>query len=532
MDQLMKTGPFAALSKLWSELTSAQRVVVAAFVLFSTVALIVVMMFATKTKTAVLFSGLESEDAGAIVQKLSEEKVPYKLSNDGGTIEVPANKVYDMRLKMATLGLPQGSNVGFELFDKQSFGMTEFTEKLNYQRAIQGELTRTISQLAPVLAARVHIVLPQDKVFQSDQQPTTASVVLRLRRGEPLGDEQVAGIVHLVASAVEGLKAENITIVDTQGNVLSEAVAGAGGGGGLLTGNQSKLKRQYETELSQNLQTMLAKIVGPDKAVVRVSADMSFDQEQTKAEYVDPVKVGGQVGVAVSQDTKRESYKGSVIPPNGVPGGGRGPNDEYTLEQTTNQYQVTKRTVETVTAPGKIKRLSVAVLVDDTIDRAKVASIQAAVSAAAGADNRRGDLVTVQRVAFDTASQKAVADEMASESNREMIMSLVKNGVGVILLIGFLFFLKSIVRGIKVQTSPVPRASSVEASEPLSVAPLPNPAELIRTAHENQYGPPAPETKEEEPWSTATLADKIPPEVAHSSPEDLARLVKQWMQDG
>jgi len=188
---------------------------------------------------AVLFSGLAQEDAGAIVQKLSEQKVPYQLSADGTTIEVPQNKVDDMRLQLATQGLPQGGSVGFELFDKSNCGMTEFSEKVTYQRAITGTLTRTLCHLAPVMDAKVLLSMPEQKLYASDQEPAKASVVLKLRRGMPLSDEQVGGVVHLVSSAVEGLTRTNVTVLDTDGNVLSEGPGSQGGG--LMTANPSKM---------------------------------------------------------------------------------------------------------------------------------------------------------------------------------------------------------------------------------------------------------------------------------------------------
>ncbi len=360
MDQLSNFGPFAALSKLWNELSATQRVVVLAFAAVSLVTVIVIGMAASRPRMGVLFSGLEAADAGAIVQKLSEQKVPYQLSADGGTIEVPADKVYDLRLQMATQGLPQGGSVGFELFDKQSFGMTEFTERLNYQRAIQGELTRTICQLAPVVSARVHLAMPEDKLYSSEQDPATASVVLKLRRGMPLSDDQVGGIVHLVASAVEGLKPSNVNVIDSDGNVLSEAMAGSGDGDGLLTTNQSKQKRQYENELAQNIQSMLVPIVGPDNAVVRVSADMSFDRRETKSESYQPASSNssGSQGVLLTEEKKTETYNGGVVPPNGVPGvkiKAASPNDSYSQTESNSQYQVTKKIEDVVSAPGQVQ---------------------------------------------------------------------------------------------------------------------------------------------------------------------------------
>ncbi|MCE5198755.1 MAG: flagellar basal-body MS-ring/collar protein FliF [Armatimonadota bacterium] len=533
MDQIANIGPFAALIKLWNQLNPTQRVVVTAFAALSVVLMIFVGMAATKPRMSVLFSGLGQEDAGAIVQKLSEQKVPYKLSGDGSTVEVPENKVYDLRLQMATQGLPQGGNVGFELFDKTNFGMTEFTEKLNYQRAIQGELTRTICQLAPVMNARVHIAMPEEQVYASDQEPPTASVVLKLRRGMPLTDEQVGGVVHLVASAVEGLKPNNVTVIDSEGSVLSEGPSSEGGG--LMTSNQTKLKRQYESELAQNLQSMLAKIVGADKVVVRVSADLNFDQRQMKSESYEPVagqpgapgtaQTGNAHGVLLSEAKTTESYAGGVIPPSNLPAAASriasSGKDNYSRSESTTQYEVTKRIEETMSAPGQLKRLSVAVLVDDKVDPTKVAAIQEAVSAAAGVTPTRGDQITVQRVAFDTMSEKKIAQEMASASKSELLRTVAKDAGAAIMLIVFLVFLKMIIKQIKVQVPAPPVASLAAATS----APAPvNPAELIATT-----GGQASPKLENQPIHKSD--QDLPAEIAQSSPEELARLVRNWMSE-
>jgi len=529
MDQFMKLGPFAALSKLWNDLSGAQRAIIAAFVALAIVVGVFTTVIASKPRMAVLFSGLESEDAGAIVQKLNDEKVQYEISGDGSTVEVPADKVYDLRLKMATQGLPQGGSVGFELFDKNNFGMTEFTERLNYQRAIQGELTRTICQLAPVMSARVHIAMPEDKIYSSEQSPTTASVVLKLRRGSPLTDDQVGGIVHLVSSAVEGLKPSNVTVVDSDGNVLSEALAGSTGTG-TLTANQSKMKRQYESELAQNLQSMLARIVGADKAVVRVCADMTFDQTQTHSETFEPAPgaqttgtgtttvQGAPTGVLLSQETQNEKYSGGVVPP--VAGNTRtttSSGDKYDRTSSTTQYQVSKKIEETVVAPGQLKRLSVAVLVDKGVKGAAVSNIRQAVSAAAGIDPTRGDQVDVQMVAFDTSTQKQVDKEIATASRNELITTLGKNVGAVLLLLGFLLFLRAIVNQIKVQAPniPPPPAQEYEPAMPPVDMPMQQPVMMSSS----------------EPDARPLETGGLPPEVAQSSPEELAKLVRAWMTE-
>lgn len=535
MDQLSKLGPFAALSKLWNDLTAPQRLVVIAFISVSAVVVMFIAMTASKPRMAVLFSNLSQEDAGAIAQKLSEQKIEYKLAANGTTIEVPATKVDELRLSMATQGLPQGGSVGFELFDKQSFGMTEFGEKVGYQRAISGELKRTICSLAPVADAKVLIQIPDDNVFASEQQPATASIALKLRRGMPLSDEQIGGIVHLVASAVEGLRPENVTVVDGEGKMLSETVAGTGGGG-MLTTSQSKIKRQYESELSQNIQSMLAKVVGPDKAVVRVTADMSFDKRQIKSEKYEPQNQDetGARGIPVEEDRRQEEYRGGVLPPAGMPnsaenrGAASGGNDSYTRTETTTRYEVTKTIEESVSAPGKLERLSVAVLVDDKVENGKMGAIREAVAAAAGIDDRRGDQITVQKIAFDTETETKMAKEMAKAEKSSMIMGLAKNvGAGLLLLV-FLLFLKGIVKSIRVQAPEVPAPALT--GDMGFIAPMSSPSDMLAGMDSRTYPQPEPVNHQEESHA-APPEPSLPVDVAQSSPEDLARLVRTWMSE-
>lgn len=534
MDQLTKLGPLAALVKLWNDLTAPQRLVVIAFVSVSAVVVLFIAMAASKPRMAVLFSNLSQEDAGAIAQKLSEQKIPYTLAASGTTIEVPATQVDELRLSMATQGLPQGGSVGFELFDKQSFGMTEFGEKVGYQRAISGELKRTICSLAPVSDAKVLIQIPDESVFASEQQSATASIALKLRRGMPLSDEQIGGIVHLVASAVEGLRPENVTVVDGDGKMLSESIAGTGGGG-ILTTSQSKIKRQYESELAQNIQSMLAKVVGPDKAVVRVTADMSFDKRQIKSEKYEPQSTDtttGPRGIPVEEERRVESYNGGVLPPKNMPGQGQNRpvitdgKDHYERDETTTRYEVTKTIEESVSAPGKLDRLSVAVLVDDKIDNSKLGAIREAVTAAAGINDTRGDQITVQKIAFDTETETRMAKEMAKAEKSSMIMSLAKNGGAALLLLIFLLFLKRIIKGIKVQAPLAPALTP--ATDMGLISQVTNPGAMLAGTDSRTYSQPEPVKQEE---NHIPPEPSLPVDVAQSNPEDLARLVRTWMSE-
>jgi flagellar M-ring protein FliF len=250
MEQFIKLGPVQTLIKIWNAMTSTQRFMSVAFLSLSIVLLLIVSVIASRPKMDVLYSGLAADDAGAVINKLQEQGIPYEISGNGSVIKVPSNKVAELKIAMAAQGLPQSGTVGFEIFDKNTFGMTEFSQRVQYQRAIQGELARTISQLDAVSAARVHITIPSPTVFKNEDSKPSASVVVKLRPGRDLETESVAGIVHLVASSVEGLRPENVTVVDTHGNVLSAAVRDATGLDPRLSASQLQLKSQYEQQLS------------------------------------------------------------------------------------------------------------------------------------------------------------------------------------------------------------------------------------------------------------------------------------------
>jgi flagellar M-ring protein FliF len=237
----------------------------------------------------VLFSNLSQEDAGEMVNKLKERKTPFQLTNNGTTILTPKEQVYDLRLSLATEGLPKGGGVGFEVFDRTNLGTTDFVQKLNYQRALQGELSRTIKQIKEIEQARVHIVTPKESLFIEEQKKPTASVLVKTRSGMTLAPPEVEGIVNLVSSAVEGLEPGNITIVDTTGKVLFKRADSTLMG--QLTTTQLEYQKNIEEGLKKKVQGMLEEVLGPSKAIARISADIDFQQVEITEEKYDPTGV-------------------------------------------------------------------------------------------------------------------------------------------------------------------------------------------------------------------------------------------------
>jgi flagellar M-ring protein FliF len=274
------------------------------------------LMMGREGEYRVLYSNLSDKDGGAIIASLQQMQVPYKHADGGGAILVPADKVHDVRLKLAAAGLPKGSVVGFELMESQKFGVTQFQERLNFQRGLEGELTRSIQSIASVQTARVHLALPNQNGFFREQQKPSASVVLTLYPGRVLDRAQVAGIVHLVSSSVPEMSPKAVTVVDQSGALLSGPQEGGDQGG--LDAQQLQYVRQIESNYSQRIRDILEPVVGKDNFRAQVTAEVDFSQTESTAEEYKPNQKPGDASVRSQQSTD-QSGQGSVTP-SGVPG--------------------------------------------------------------------------------------------------------------------------------------------------------------------------------------------------------------------
>lgn len=384
----------------------------------------------------VLFANLGADDASAVVTKLKDGKIAYQLTNGGTTILVPQESVYEERVLLAGDGVVKGGGSGYELFDKMNFGMTDFQEKIAKQRATEGELQRTIAGLTPVESARVHLASPEATLYSSTQEPTTASVAIKTKPGMQLGPTEVRGITQLVANSVEGLKPENVTIVNQDGNVLvpsatdpTDPTLAAQAGALKLTQEQLVAKQHFETNLQENIQGLLDAAIGPHRSAVRVATDMNFDANESESKTYAPQ------GTVLSQQTEKEQYSGTTPkggPAAGVPGTtsntvptyqgvqANTASGNYKKSKVTMNYDVTEQNAKHVDAPGKLTRESVAVLVNVpaaaatlpgaaaatggaasyTLAAADIAKIKNVVAAAAGIDPTRGDQISVEAIPF------------------------------------------------------------------------------------------------------------------------------------
>jgi flagellar M-ring protein FliF len=320
----------------------------------------------------VLYANLGPADAGAVVEYLKAERVPYRVSDSGTTVEVPAAQIHETRLALAASGVPRGGGgVGFEIFDKQTLGMTDFVQRLNYQRALQGELARTITQIDAVEAARVHLALPERSLFVAEDRPPSASAVLKLRPGRSLDPDQVAGVVHLIAASVEGLKPTDVTVVDVDGQVLTRDIQEADRrpvGQGMLA-----LQRELEHDYIDRIETMLGRVLGPGQALARVTLALDLSQVERTEESYDPDRVAVRTEkrsretstAAAAASAAREASAPLTNDP-APPAGAAEPSNER--EDAALSYEISKVTSRRVEAMGAIRKLTVAVMLDGTYE--------------------------------------------------------------------------------------------------------------------------------------------------------------------
>lgn len=487
--------------------------------------------WAARPSYAPLFTNLAASDAAAITEKLSASGVPYELANGGQTILVPDDQVYDLRLKMSAEGLPAESQSGYSLLDKQGITTSEFMQHVGYQRALEGELSKTIKAIDGVKAATVHLVIPQKDIFANDRSKPSASVLVVSEPGKPLNQGHVQAIVHLVASSVEGLEPEDVTVAGSDGRVLS---TGDGESLGANADIRAQQTAQFEQRMNTALQRMLDSVVGPGNSVVQTSAELDFDETETKTQrYTADPDVP-----PISQSTERETYTGTggmtggVLGPDNiqVPGGGTG-NGEYTSTKETRNNAVGTVTETRKSAPGTIRRLSVSVLINrNAAAGINNADVQQMVATAAGIDPERGDQISVTAMPFDTtvAEEADRAErEAAAAERREQIIAWAKTGALALAVLVVLFMAwRASRRSRRAALSEEELARIEEMQAELEQARL----ALTSAEPPTQVLEPAPDS-EPTPEEKRELRRRELSEMVAQQPEDVANLLRTWIAD-
>ena len=383
-----------------------------------------------------LFANLSSADASAIVDHLESAGVPYELTDGGSTILVPADKMYAMRLEVAAAGLPTASEGGYSLLDDMGMTSSDFQQQVTYQRALEGELARTIGAINGVEAATVKLALPEDSVFVDETPDPTASVFVRTTPGTRMDSTKVQSIVHLVSAGIEGMDPADVAVIDADGQVLSAV------GGSAADGLRDGQTGEYESRVQAGVQAMLDKLVGPGNAVVNVTAELDFDQTVRTTETVetDPDLPPLSSSTSTEEYTGTGTTDGGVLGPDNiaVPVDGEG-GGTYSSETETVNNPYDTVTEQLTTAPGSVRRQSVSVVVaEDAAAGLDLDDLETAVVAAAGVDAERGDIVSVTRMAFDTATAEeaeAALAEAEEKAAAAQTMGLIKQGAVALLII-------------------------------------------------------------------------------------------------
>ncbi|MFH0781288.1 MAG: flagellar basal-body MS-ring/collar protein FliF [Pseudomonadota bacterium] len=442
------------------------RKIATAAVLFIAIILSVLLVIQARTADQqLLYANLSMSDAGAVASWLKNQKIEYSLRRDGKDIWVSADQLYQTRLELASNGLPAGGGIGFEVFDKQSFALSDYVQKVNYTRALQGELARTITSLSPVESTRVHLALPERRLLKSQQKSATASVIVTLVPGQNLDKKQVQGIIHLVAGSVTDLEPANVKVIDANGLVLDGQKEGLDEDQVSL--NTLTYQREVEHSLEMRAQDLLDKTMGKDNAIVRVSATLDFSKVEKTQELFnadDPVVRSEQI----NQESNGAETTG------GIPGvqsnlqgvevqqGASSPSSNKT-SRTTN-YEISKTINKVINPIGTINKLSVSVLVADKVQQddtgkststtprsaEELKSIENMVSSAIGLAVDRGDMINITSMPFmDPIKVQSVGEQIPANFFYQYL-PLVKYGlIGLGILLVYFFLVRPVIKTMK-----------------------------------------------------------------------------------
>ncbi|TDI89540.1 MAG: flagellar M-ring protein FliF [Caldithrix sp.] len=432
----MNSALILKIKQLISQLTPGQKIGFSALTVIAIICMFMILTWANRPEYGLLYSNLDASDVSNILDDLKGNGIPYKLKNGGTTVLVPKKDVYELRIKYAGKNMISTGAVGYELFDKNNLGLTDFMQKVNLKRALEGELANTINQIDAVMKARVHLVMPERALFEDEENQTTASVILKLRSRSALERQQVLGIQQLIAGSVEGLKTENIIIIDTFGNVLTNNESNDDEIG--MSRSQYDLQQKVEKYLAKKAQSMLDKVLGVNNSIIQISVALNFEKIRRTTEKVDPENS------AVLSEEKNEERSSSTD------------TTHFQRENSITNYELNKVTEQYENSVGDIKHLSIAVFVNGVTDVdqdgnqinvprpvEEIQKITEIVKSSVGFQNDRNDQIVVNQLTFDQTTvnrEKELLESIEQEENRNEIIKFALMGLGAILV---LFMLRS-----------------------------------------------------------------------------------------
>ncbi|NMB53315.1 MAG: flagellar M-ring protein FliF [Leptolinea sp.] len=443
-------------TSFWEKQKPTQRVILIAVAVLVVVMVPVLITWATQPTYSVAYSGLDESDAGSIVEQLKTSGIDYKLQ--GTTILVQSDKLYDVRLQMANAGLPKGGSAGYELLSQNTLGMTEFTQRVTYQRAIEGELERTIGSLDAVEGVRVHIVTPEKTLLADEQAPTTASITIQERTGRHLDAGQIRAITYLTANAVEGLSAENVVVVNTEGDVLAAGTSDETAGAVSQVDSRRAAELAAASDVQKKVKTLLDTALGPNKSVVQASVRLDWSDKEITTTTFEPTPNA----IRSSQKTS-ESYTLDSTGTGGVAGavsnlptpvaGTTTTTSSPTLyqrEEETINYEVAQTENHQIIRPGMVDNISLSVLVDGISDQQQLQTLQTAIAAAAGIDQKRGDQLSVQTLTFDKTYLQQQEEDLAVADRTRIIIMVAEIVGGLLLLAALFWYISRLLKNLKV----------------------------------------------------------------------------------
>ncbi|MDP2805385.1 MAG: flagellar basal-body MS-ring/collar protein FliF [Gallionellaceae bacterium] len=555
-DNLMTTPakPVSAFARLWQEMSPQQLMGVGVAVAAAVALLVGLFMWGQTPDYRVLYSNLSDQDGGAIIESLQQQNIPYKFAEGGGALLVPANLVHETRLRMASQGLPKGGTAGFEIMEAQKFGTSQFLEQVNYQRSLEGELSRSMQTLGAVQNARVHLAIPKPTVFVKEQQKPSASVVLALRPGRTLDPGQVNGIIHLVSSSIPNMPATSVTVLDQSGNLLS---ANREGADQTMDATQLKYVREIEQDYIKRIEAILIPIAGQQNVKAQVTASIDFSQVEQTAETYKPNQRPNTAAVRSTQTMEAQNGNPNA---GGVPGAlsnqpptaatapitkpttAQGANaqaaaaaatnaNSSTRKEATSNYEVDRTIQHTKLPVGSIRRMSVAVVMNNRnvtdpktgkvsskpYTDAEKAQMTSLVKDAMGFDPKRGDSLNLLNSAFN--NEQEVIPEVPLWKQPEMIALAKELGKYLLIaaVVGYLLFgvIRPTFRDIAAQA-----AARAEAEAAAKAAA----AEAAKHAHHGaaQYDAQQAENSYEDNLQLAK-------ELTKSDPKIVASVVKEWV---
>lgn len=532
-----KKNSLGSVLGIFNKLSIQQRLIIGV-VLVVTLLLLGFIVFAfNEPSYSALYTNLAPEDASKVVEFLSAQKVPHKIEDNGQTIRVPKEKVYELRLSLAGQGIPSSGIIGYEIFDKTTMGMSDFMQKLNYKRALEGELSRTIMQQDGVEGVRVHIVVPQKSVFKDEEKEPTASVVLKLRSISSLDKNSITAIQNLISSSVEGLRPGKVTILDTKGRLLSKEqddnpLSAA-------SSKQYEIKQSIENYLAQKAQNILDNVLGYGNSIVQVNADLDFNQVEKTMELYDP-----ESQVAISEQSVKTENNGSTS----------GDSTAQMNENNTTNYEISKTIQRVIEGVGNIKRLSFAAVVNGVPKEVKkgeevqikyemrsdeqLRQLGEVIKNSIGIDETRKDQFSIQCIPFEpklNEKEEEVSPLENIDQYSNILLVLVAIGASMFVLKGLLNRLKNekIVIGTVGQLSdggfadtdllpPAQQSAPEQSSKPVAIAPK----------------------KKRQPLAVGDIEDEITEEAAQKlvqhekimnyvakNPADAAKLINAWLHE-